>query len=257
MHKLKFFALFLIVASAISCTQMKTAVNIINDKPYERPKMPIADIPRDIKNATADAHLGEEKAIVVSVLPGKNLYIGEFEYPRDVLGDVIEKRLKENPSERQLIYINSDLRTEYGEIVNVLDSIRKTDVENIGLRVAPKSENERQFYILKVKIPAEPKMEDEPVKPNPYTLIINVTKDGKTTLNKQGMQVEEIARKLPEIFKDRESKGVFREGTNDVFKEITIKASRSASYRDIIMLVDAATGAGAFPVYLQIDDLEM
>jgi biopolymer transport protein ExbD len=251
MNKVKLCALLLALLVSVSCTQMKTAVNIISDKPYEQPKMPIADVPQNNQNAVADEHLGDAKAIVVSVTVGRTLYLADLEYPREVLGEVIAKRLRENPSEKQLIYLNSDRFTEYGEIVQALDIIRKSKIENIGLRVAPKSDNAKQFHILKVKISPEPTEDDT----TDYTKnqILNLDKEGKINfvgydknltikIEKPEIKPEELAAKITERLKNKPDKTLY------------IKAARSNRYSDVVRLVDAAAGAGA-SVILQIDDL--
>jgi len=60
---------------------------------------------------------------------------------------------------------------------------------------------------------------------------------------------------LTEVFKDREVRGVLREGTNEVEKTVFLKVSKSSKYGDFIKLVEAVRGAGAEPVGIQIDDL--
>jgi biopolymer transport protein ExbD len=65
-----------------------------------------------------------------------------------------------------------------------------------------------------------------------------------------------LTARLEEVFKDRESRGVLREGTNEVEKTIFIKAPRSVKYGDVVKVIDAVKLGGAQPIGLQIDDLE-
>ena len=65
-----------------------------------------------------------------------------------------------------------------------------------------------------------------------------------------------LSAKLEEVFKDREARGVLREGTNEVEKTVFIKAPRSVKYGDVVKAIDAVKLAGAQPIGLQIDDLE-
>lgn len=259
MNKLKFIFSFLILALAVSCAQFKTAVETVTGNQPAKLKAPITNLSRNVKNASSDAHIEDETAIIVSALSGRRFYIGEEQYPLEELGYQISKLLEKNPKEKELVYVNTDALTEYGEAVKILDILRKSGVENVGLRVEPGDQKtaESFYYILKAKIPAEPKDDPTPVKPNPYTLVIELNKAGKINLNKEGMTATQIAQKLTEIFKYRESEGLFREGTNEVEKTVTVKAPRSVTCLEVILLLDAATGAGASPVYLQIDDLEL
>lgn len=116
---------------------------------------------------------------------------------------------------------------------------------------------------FEAKIPAEPKDEDKNVvlKPNPNTLIVFISRDGgKLRLNTEDIgavsDTEPLTAKLQEVFKDREARGVLREGTNEVEKTIFIKAPKSVKYGDVVKVIDAVKVAGAQPIGLQIDDLE-
>ena len=60
--------------------------------------------------------------------------------------------------------------------------------------------------------------------------------------------------RLTEIFKERETNGVYREGTNEIEKTIFIKSPTSVRYGDVVKVIDAAKMAGAQPIGLQIDD---
>ena len=128
MKNLKFIALFLILSLAISCSQIKTAVNTVMNKPGKTANLPPANIPKNVQNSTPDNHFNDEKALIVSVIPSQSYYVGENQYPLELLNELLEKRLGENPSERQLIYLSGDVYTDYGDVVNALDSIRKADV---------------------------------------------------------------------------------------------------------------------------------
>lgn len=116
---------------------------------------------------------------------------------------------------------------------------------------------------FEAKVPAEPKEEDKNVilKPNPNTLIVFINRDGgRLRLNTEDIgdvaDTAPLIAKLQEVFKDRESRGVLREGTNEVEKTIFIKAPKSVKYGDVVKVIDAVKTAGAQPIGLQIDDLE-
>lgn len=114
---------------------------------------------------------------------------------------------------------------------------------------------------FEAKVPAEPKNEPQVnVKPNPLTLVIAISKETKgITLNNDAFgdvtDTDKLSNKLREIFKERESNGVFRENTNEVEKTVFIKSPKSVRYGDVIKVIDAAKAAGASPIGLQIDDL--
>ncbi len=115
---------------------------------------------------------------------------------------------------------------------------------------------------FEAKVPAEPKPEEQEVdpKPNPLTLVVTVNKgDMKLLLNKENAgdvsDASSLTTQLSEIFKERDTNGVFREGTNEVEKTVFIKSPRSVKYGDVVKVIDAVKLAGAQPIGLQIDDL--
>jgi biopolymer transport protein ExbD len=115
---------------------------------------------------------------------------------------------------------------------------------------------------FQAQVPAEPKPEDQQnkPKPNPLTLVVSINgAERKLKLNQEELgdvtDPSLLANRLSQIFKDRESNGVFREGTNEVEKTVFMKAPRLVKYGEVVKVIDAVKGAGASPIGLQIDDL--
>src|SRR6476620_2830280 len=114
---------------------------------------------------------------------------------------------------------------------------------------------------FEAKVPAEPKdQQNIDVKPNPLTLVVAINSQTKgITLNNESAgdvtDASALTGKLTEIFKTRESNGVFREGTNEVERTIFIKSPTAVRYGDVVKVIDAAKMANAQPIGLQIDDL--
>src|SRR5687768_7240454 len=85
---------------------------------------------------------------------------------------------------------------------------------------------------FEAKVPAEPKDEQQvDVKPNPLTLVVAINRDTKqVTLNNEPYgdvaDTERLKNKLLEVFKERETQGVFREGTNEIEKTIFLKSPK-------------------------------
>jgi biopolymer transport protein ExbD len=115
---------------------------------------------------------------------------------------------------------------------------------------------------FEAKVPAEPKPEDanNPPRPNPLTLVVQVDTNLKIKLNTEDMgnvtDTSPLSARLTQIFKEREQNGVFREGTNEVEKTLFVKAPRAIRYNDVVKVIDAIKVTGAQPIGLQIDDLQ-
>ncbi len=113
---------------------------------------------------------------------------------------------------------------------------------------------------FEAKVPAEPKDQPQNVKPNPLTLVVAISRDTKAiTLNNEPFgdvsDTDKLTNKLREVFRERETGGVFREGTNQVEKTLFIKSPKSVRYGEVVKVIDAVKVAGAEPIGLQIDDL--
>lgn len=114
---------------------------------------------------------------------------------------------------------------------------------------------------FEAKVPAEPKNEQQlDVKPNPLTLVISINRENRSISlnNDSGGSVDDptaLTAKLTDIFNQRTTNGVFREGTNEVEKTVFIKSPKLVKYGDVVKVIDAAKMAGASPIGLQIDDL--
>jgi len=122
---------------------------------------------------------------------------------------------------------------------------------------------------FKARIPSNTD-HDGPIIPNPDTLIVFIGADSSLKLNKQ---IELGTVNVPSTLIDR-LKNVFAERivngnvsasfaddpnrpTNDrIERMVFIKAPRSLDYGSVANVVDAVKLAGAYPISLQIDDLE-
>ncbi len=116
---------------------------------------------------------------------------------------------------------------------------------------------------FETKVPAEPKDEKNqaPPKPNPLTLVVSISNpDMKIKLNQDALgdisDTSGLTNALTKIFKDRESNGVYREGTSEIEKTVFVKGSKVIKYGEVVKLIDAIKMAGAQPVGLQVDNLE-
>jgi biopolymer transport protein ExbD len=114
---------------------------------------------------------------------------------------------------------------------------------------------------FEAKVPAEPDPNDQTVaKPNPNTLLVEVTRDQKVLLNREDMgsftDPSLLGTTLSEIFKRRTTQGIYRTGsTSEIEKTVFVKAPKTLRYGDMVRVIDTIKGAGATPIGLQVDDL--
>ncbi len=121
---------------------------------------------------------------------------------------------------------------------------------------------------FKALVPNEPPPSQEPVKPNPLTLVVAIDKDLKLKLNVDEAgsvnDTGQLSQRLVAIFKDRRENRAYEPGKETrtdlseeerIAKSVFVKAPRSLKYIEVIKVIDAIKGAGGNPIGLQIDDL--
>ena len=69
----------------------------------------------------------------VAIPDNSNFYIGKEQFPIDALGDVIKRRMEGKTPEKRIVYIKSGVDVEYGRVVSAIETIRKQDIDKIGL----------------------------------------------------------------------------------------------------------------------------
>lgn len=115
-----------------------------------------------------------------------------------------------------------------------------------------------EFYSL--KIPDEPKdLLESDVKPNPLFLLAAFDDKGAVTLSNEPFgsvqDLSGIQLKLKNVFKERETNGVFRENTNEIEKTVFVRAPESARFADVISFAKALGDIGSDHLWLAIEKI--
>ena len=91
------------------------------------------NLPRDMISPDEDGDIVKDSSVVVAIPDNNNFYIGKEIYPLDQLGEVIKKRMEGKTPEKRIVYIKSGIDVDYGRVVAAIDTIRKQDIDKIGL----------------------------------------------------------------------------------------------------------------------------
>ena len=121
---------------------------------------------------------------------------------------------------------------------------------------------------FKTRVPSEPK-DIAGIRENPKTLAIIVGSDLTLKLNTEAVgtasDTEPLIARLKSIFQERIAKGDISESFADdpnrpaadrIERTVFIKAPRNIDYGSVTRVIDAAKLAGAYPISLQIDNLD-
>jgi biopolymer transport protein TolR len=91
------------------------------------------NLPRDMISPDEDADIAKDTSVVIAIPDNSNFYIGKEQYPLDALGDVIKRRMEGKTPEKRIVYIKSGIDVDYGRVVQAIETIRKQDIDKIGL----------------------------------------------------------------------------------------------------------------------------
>lgn len=91
------------------------------------------NLPRDMVSPDEDADIAKDTSVIIAIPDNNNFYIGKDVFPLDQLGEVIKKRMEGKTPEKRIVYIKSGIDVEYGQVVKAIDTIRKQDIDKVGL----------------------------------------------------------------------------------------------------------------------------
>jgi len=91
------------------------------------------NLPRDMISPDPDDEIAKDTSVVVAITKEGNFNIGKQEFPIDALGEVIKRRMEGKVPEKRVVYIKADVDVDYGKVVEAVDTIRKQDIDKIGL----------------------------------------------------------------------------------------------------------------------------
>ena len=83
------------------------------------------------KNVTDEPKADRDDAVIVAIMPDGNFFLGPDKTPIEEIGAKVAKLVKERTD--KTVYVKSDARAKYGDVVEVVDSIRGSGVDKIGL----------------------------------------------------------------------------------------------------------------------------
>lgn len=91
------------------------------------------NLPRDMISPDEDGDITKDTSVIIAIPDNNNFYIGKEIFPLDQLGEVIKRRMEGKVPEKRIVYIKSGIDVEYGQVVKAIDTIRKQDIDKIGL----------------------------------------------------------------------------------------------------------------------------
>ena len=91
------------------------------------------NLPKDMNSPDEDPEITKDTSVVISIPSNNDFYIGKDPYPLSALGEKIQSMMKDKTPEKRIVYIKSGVDVDYGTVVQAIDTIRKQDIDKIGL----------------------------------------------------------------------------------------------------------------------------
>jgi len=91
-------------------------------------------LPKNMNNPDVDPNIIKESSIVISIPNDGEYYLAKQRIAKEQLSEKVDTLLKniKNDNDR-IVYIKSGVGVSYGDVVNVINEVRKLGVDKIGL----------------------------------------------------------------------------------------------------------------------------
>jgi len=91
------------------------------------------NIPRDMNTPEEDGDITKDTSVVISIPNNTDFYVGKDPLPLTELGEKIKSMMKDKEPAKRIVYIKSGVEVDYGTVVQAIDTIRKQEIDKIGL----------------------------------------------------------------------------------------------------------------------------
>jgi biopolymer transport protein TolR len=92
------------------------------------------NLPKNMNNPDVDPRIIKESSIVISIPADGEYYVGKQRLQREQLTEKVDTMLENIKNDQdRIVYIKSGIGVSYGDVVSVINEVRKLGVDKIGL----------------------------------------------------------------------------------------------------------------------------
>jgi len=246
-NQIKPLFLLIIFSFVIPVAAQKKRVRVSEDVPPKPPpvKKQSAGKTAEVVKYAAYIDVYDDSEFKVTFVPSDDTQSnsGKSVWVENLFSSLNSKNQKTNLSE---IIVRPSMSLSFGELSDFLKKIRSSASQQVKVQLD-------EDILAEISKPLS-----KTIKPNPLFLLVNLEADGKVSLNNEPSgsidDLLQLQTFLTKIFNDRMNYGVFREGTNEVNKEVFIKVPNTVKLLELKNLARGVRDSGAVPIGLQIDD---
>ena len=101
--------------------------------PFLQPGITVP-VPKNLNNPEVDKKITNESSVVISIPNDAEYYLGRRRLQKEQLTEEVSVMLEKIKNEQdRIVYIKSGVGVSYGDVVNVINEVRKLGVDKIGL----------------------------------------------------------------------------------------------------------------------------
>lgn len=271
-------ALIVVILASVSCTRIRQLVlpntqsDQLNEFNYS--------VPFGFTNSEQDDLPRSLERFLILLPDSSHIYLTDFaSQPVDLqtLGERVKSYLEGKSEYERAVYLAASSSVDATTLNSVLNELRKREINSVNLLTSSTERRKDPYgndgtyeksmgdipapdrvFRVDIRSAAYGQIPGYDTKPNPLTLRVQLHPNGALDLNNEAYRdAVELASKLEEVFKARESNGVFRENSDEIEKtvlfQIDYKGSDSQNshrYGDLVRVIDALKGAGTSPIVL-------
>ncbi len=91
------------------------------------------NLPKEMIMPIPDEEIAKDTSVVIAITKEGTFNIGKQEYPIEALGEVIHRKMVDKQPDKRIVYLKADIHVPYGKVVEAIDTIRKQDIDKVGL----------------------------------------------------------------------------------------------------------------------------
>jgi biopolymer transport protein TolR len=101
--------------------------------PFLQPGIAVP-VPKNMNNPDVDPKIISESSVVIAIPNDVEYYLGKKRVQKEQLAEEVDRMLEKIKNEQdRIVYIKSGVGVSYGNVVNVINEVRKLGVDKIGL----------------------------------------------------------------------------------------------------------------------------
>lgn len=109
--------------------------------PFLQPGIAVP-VPKNMKNADVDPKILNELSVVISIPHDGEYYLGKNRVQMEQLAAEVNHKMEHIKKQQdRIVYIKSGVSVSYGDVVAVINEVRKLGVDQIGLVADKKTKN--------------------------------------------------------------------------------------------------------------------